>query len=264
LTVTGTGFVAGAVVQVNGVPRTTTVVSATQVTAAILAADVASTGTPTITVFNPTPGGGLSNGAPLTVTTPPGVPTLTSISPTSVSASGVAFTLTATGSGFAGNSVVQVNGTARPTTFGSATQLTAQLTAADRAAVGTAAITVFTPAPGGGTSSVVTLTVTGPAITVGSASVAPGGTMSFTASNGPGSPTDWVALYCPAAQPDLSYVDYAYLNGTRTPPTVGVTGATVTFVAPTTVGATCQVRWFVNNESRHRVLYQREFCRLQA
>jgi hypothetical protein len=208
---------------------------------------VASTGTPAITVFNPAPGGGTSSGATLTVTTPPGVPVLTSINPTSVSAGGAAFALTATGSGFAGNSVVQVNGTARPTTFGSATQLTAQLTAADRATGGTAAITVFTPAPGGGTSSVVTLTVTGPTLTVGSASVAPGGTMTFTLSNGPGNQYDWAGLYCPAAQPDNSYSDYAYMNGLKTPPPAGVTGATVTFTAPTTSGTVCQVRWFVNN-----------------
>ena len=92
-----------------------------------------------------------------------------------------------------------------------------------------------------------TLTVTGPTITVGAASVAPGGTMTFTLSTGPGSPVDWVGLYCPTTQPDPSFADYAYMNGSRTPPAVGLTAATVTFVAPTTVGATCQVRWFANN-----------------
>jgi hypothetical protein len=166
LTATGTGFIASSAVQVDGAPRTTTFVSATQVTAQILDTDVASQGTHTITVVNPGPGGGTSGGATLTVTAPPGVPTLSSISPTSVSSGGAAFTLTATGTGFAGNSVVRLNGSTRVTTFVSATQLTATILASDITSGGTAAITVFTPAPGGGTSSASTLTVTGPSLSV--------------------------------------------------------------------------------------------------
>jgi hypothetical protein len=64
LTVNGTGFVAGAVVKWNGSPRATTVVSFSQVTATINAADVAKTGTAAVTVVNPRPGGGSSD--PLT------------------------------------------------------------------------------------------------------------------------------------------------------------------------------------------------------
>ena len=60
LTVTGTGFVSGAVVQWNGTNRTTAWVSATQLTASIGAADVASVGTASVTVVNPSPGGGTS------------------------------------------------------------------------------------------------------------------------------------------------------------------------------------------------------------
>jgi uncharacterized protein (TIGR03437 family) len=72
--VTGTNFVNGAKVRVNGSDRTTTVVSATQATAAILASDVTAAGDLSITVFNPSPGGGASNAAvlkvaPLTATT---------------------------------------------------------------------------------------------------------------------------------------------------------------------------------------------------
>ena len=55
LTVNGTGFIGGSsVVKVNGSPRTTTYVSPTQLTAIILANDIATAGTsPIITVFNP-------------------------------------------------------------------------------------------------------------------------------------------------------------------------------------------------------------------
>jgi hypothetical protein len=61
LTVTGTNFVSGSLVRWNGANRPTTFVSGTQLTAAIPAADVATTGNASVTVFNPAPGGGVSN-----------------------------------------------------------------------------------------------------------------------------------------------------------------------------------------------------------
>ena len=61
LTVNGSGLVPGAVVFWNGASRTTTYVSQTQLTAAITAADIASSGTASVTVSNPSPGGGLSS-----------------------------------------------------------------------------------------------------------------------------------------------------------------------------------------------------------
>jgi hypothetical protein len=70
LTVNGTGFVSGAVVNWNGSARATTFVSSSQLTASITAADVATAGTATITVTNPTPGGGISNSVFFQVTAP--------------------------------------------------------------------------------------------------------------------------------------------------------------------------------------------------
>ncbi|MGO9273506.1 MAG: beta strand repeat-containing protein [Terriglobia bacterium] len=61
LTVNGTGFVNGATVNWNGSARTTTFVSGEQLTATINATDVAVAGTASVTVVNPTPGGGTSN-----------------------------------------------------------------------------------------------------------------------------------------------------------------------------------------------------------
>jgi hypothetical protein len=61
LTVTGTGFASGAVVNWNGSARATTLVSGSQLTAAILASDIAAAGTASVTVVNPAPGGGTSN-----------------------------------------------------------------------------------------------------------------------------------------------------------------------------------------------------------
>ena len=77
LTVNGTGFVQGSVVNwsLGGVttPVVTTFVSSSQLTAAVPAANVAAAGTASVTVTNPSPGGGLSNAAPLGITTPTGV-----------------------------------------------------------------------------------------------------------------------------------------------------------------------------------------------
>lgn len=61
LTVNGTGFVPGAVLQWNGLARTTTVLSSSSLQATIPAADLARPDTASITVVNPAPGGGASN-----------------------------------------------------------------------------------------------------------------------------------------------------------------------------------------------------------
>src|SRR5579859_3816209 len=63
LHVEGSGFAAGAVVNWNGSPRTTQVLSSTAATATISATDVAKVGTALVTVTNPAPGGGNSNPA---------------------------------------------------------------------------------------------------------------------------------------------------------------------------------------------------------
>src|SRR5438094_118418 len=61
LTVNGTGFVSGAVVKWNGNVRTTTFISKSRLTASILSTDVAKASTASVTVVNPSPGGGSSN-----------------------------------------------------------------------------------------------------------------------------------------------------------------------------------------------------------
>jgi hypothetical protein len=89
-------------------------------------------------------------------------PTITSISPPSVTAGGPSFTLTVTGSNYIANSQVQINNSARTTTFKSALQLTATIFASDIATPGALQVTVFDPPTavrGGLTSNPVTLTV---------------------------------------------------------------------------------------------------------
>ena len=76
---------------------------------------------------------------------------ITSLSPTTATAGGPAFTLTVNGMGFVTGSIVQWNGTPLTTTYVSATQLTATVAASLIASSGTATITVINP--GGATSS---------------------------------------------------------------------------------------------------------------
>jgi photosystem II stability/assembly factor-like uncharacterized protein len=90
------------------------------------------------------------------------VPALTSLAPMSATAGGAAFTLTATGTDFVAASVVRWNGADRATTFVSGTQLQAVIPASDIAVAGTAQVTVFNPAPGGGISNPLTFTIDPP------------------------------------------------------------------------------------------------------
>ena len=91
------------------------------------------------------------------------VPALTSLAPTSTPAGGAAFTLTVNGSNFVATSQVRWNGAARTTTFVNAGQVTAAIPASDIVTPGSAQVTVVTPAPGGGTSNVLTFTISAPA-----------------------------------------------------------------------------------------------------
>jgi hypothetical protein len=164
LTVNGTNFISTSTVQWNGTARTTTYVSSTQVTAVILAADIATGGTFPVTVVNSTPGGGTSNAVNFTVNNP--VPTITTLSPTSATAGGAQFNLTVNGTNFVSTSTVQWNGNPRTTTYVSATQLTATILLGDIATGGTFPVTVANPTPGGGTSNAVNFTVNNPVPTV--------------------------------------------------------------------------------------------------
>jgi uncharacterized protein (TIGR03437 family) len=162
LTVNGTGFINSSVVRWNGADRATTFIDSTRVTAQIPASDVANVGTAQVTVFNPAPVGGSSNAVAFAITQVNPVPTIASLNPNSAVAGGAAFTLTVNGTNFINSSVVGWNGASRPTTFVSATQLTAQIPASDIANAGTAQITVFNPAPGGGTSNGVSFSIVQP------------------------------------------------------------------------------------------------------
>jgi len=102
-------------------------------------------------------GGGSSSSTPSTPKNP--VPSISSSSPTSAPAGSRAVTLTVTGNNFISGSVVRWNGSDRTTTFRGSTQLTAQIAPADLAGAGSGLVTVYNPAPGGGTSNSLTFTI---------------------------------------------------------------------------------------------------------
>jgi hypothetical protein len=165
LIVNGAGFIGNDAdfVLWNGFPRFTVFVNSTQLRAVIRAADIAAAGTANITAHNAVTG--LSS-APVSFTINNPVPSISSISPNSVVAGSGATTLAVNGSNFVSSSAVRWNGSNRPTTFVSKTQLQAAIPASDLAAAGSAAVTVNTPSPGGGTSDTATFTIRVPRISV--------------------------------------------------------------------------------------------------
>ena len=157
LTANGMGFVAGSAVNWNGTSRTTTYISSTQLSAAILASDIAIAGTSQVTVVNPTPGGGTSSAIAFTVANP--VPVLSSLSPAMVTVGSEALELTVRGSQFVSTATVQWNGADRSTAFVNSTELRAAIAAADVSVVGSVQVTVVNPGPGGGSSAPITFAV---------------------------------------------------------------------------------------------------------
>jgi hypothetical protein len=89
-------------------------------------------------------------------------PFASSLTPGSAAPGSPDLILSVEGSNFVNGAIVQWNGASRPTTFASSTALTASIPASDLTTAGTASVTVFNPAPGGGTSNAETFTIVAP------------------------------------------------------------------------------------------------------
>jgi hypothetical protein len=96
-------------------------------------------------------------------------------------------------------------------------------------------------------SIITPITVTSPlapvTFTVSETVVAPGATVTATIANGPGNAMDWVGLYRVGSSVE---VDWKFMNGARTAPAAGTTGAVLTFTLPATPGA-YTLRFYSNN-----------------
>jgi hypothetical protein len=252
LTITGTGFIPGSSVAWNATPLPTTYVSAAQLIAQVPSADLASAGSAGISVFNPVPGGGTSGVATFTIDASNPVPTLAAISPMSTTAGATGPTLIVAGSGFVAAALVEWNGTALPTAYVSATQLSAQVTAADVANAGTGSVTVVNPTPGGGTSSVGTFTIDAANLVPVLSSITPtsatAGAAAFTLSvNGanfvPASTVDWAG-----GALTTTYVSDSVLTAEVPAAEVASSGsASVTVVNPAPGGGTSGTAAFAIN-----------------
>lgn len=164
--VVGSDFSSASVVEVNGTAIATTFVGATELQATMPAALLSATGQLAVKVTTPPPGGGTS--APLTYTVENPAVTTTSLAPMSALIGSPATLLTVTGTGFVTGSKIVFNGTDLPTTLKSPTSLEATIPAAQLTTAGNYAVTVVNPAPGGGTSTPLSFTVSTPAVVLSS------------------------------------------------------------------------------------------------
>jgi hypothetical protein len=254
LAVTGSDFVAASTVNWNGAALVTSYVDASHLTATVAASDLTTVGTASITVFNPTPGGGTSSALTFTINASNPVPALSTLVPSSAASGSPALTLAVTGSDFVAASTVNWNGAALVTSYVDASHLTARVPASDLTAVGSANVTVFNPTPGGGTSSALTFTINAsnpvPAISTlvppSAASGSPALTLAVTGSDFVAASTmNWngVALV-------TSYVDASHLTA-RVPASdlTAVGSANVTVFNPSPGGGASSALTFTINAS---------------
>jgi len=148
----GFGFLPSSVVQVNGASLPSSYVSSQLLTMTIPSTDLQNAGSLAVSVTNPSPGGGSSTPANFGVSTTP-IPSIASLSPSAAAVGSAGMIVTVYGTGFSASSIVQWNGSARPTTLTNQQQLTFSVSSADLQALGNNSVTVVNPSPGGGTSS---------------------------------------------------------------------------------------------------------------
>jgi hypothetical protein len=172
ITVTGANFVPSTVVQVNGDARPTTFISSTQLLSSLTVADQAIAGSLAVNAFTPAPGGGTSSGASIAINN--SALGAIALSPSTVPAGKTTSTIiTVSGTGMVPGTGIQVNGSARATTYVSANQVTFVLLASDVATAGRFNVTAVNPAPNYSVSPVATLTVAAPTPTPVISSLSP-------------------------------------------------------------------------------------------
>jgi subtilisin family serine protease len=145
LTLNGTNFVPQSRVQFGPNALFTTYVSRTQLQAQVPSAYLSpfTAGPISVTVVNPSPGGGTSNALTFNLLYPPAA--LSSISPSSAMVGSFSFVLTVNGTGFVNGSQVRWNNIPLITVLVSSTQLTAAVLQWMLSNPGTAQVTVSTP-----------------------------------------------------------------------------------------------------------------------
>ncbi len=169
LTVTGKSFTPSSTISWNGQTLaspsnpglpSTVFVSSTTLTALVPATLIQDGGVVQVQVSTPQPGGGVTLPLPFTINpNASSVPQITSLSPAGAFTGGAGFTLMVAGKNFVSQSTVTVNGNNHSTTFINSTSLQASIFAADLSTSGTLEIAVVNPAPNGGSSNSLPLSV---------------------------------------------------------------------------------------------------------
>ena len=173
LTASGSGFLPGATLNVGGGAASITSQNAGQIVATVAASAIAQPGPLSVTVTNP--GGRTSNALTLTVTEPL---TLTGISPDTRTATGPAFTLTLTGTGFVSGASVQIGGAAFTPASVSRSQITVNVPASVIADPGSLPVRVVQGTASAGPQTLTVRPV--PRITALNPSTVTAGSPSFT------------------------------------------------------------------------------------
>jgi hypothetical protein len=192
LTINGSNFLTTSTVTYNNVSHTATYVSAAQLTITLTTGDQATAGTYAVVVTNPAPGGGASNSVNFTVNNL--VPTITTLSPTTLPAGSASQALTINGTNFLSTSTATYNNVAHAVTYTSSAVVSITLTTGDLATAGSYPVVVTNPTPGGGPSNSVNFIVSGaaaklafsqqPTTAVAGASISPAPSVLVEDSNG--------------------------------------------------------------------------------
>jgi hypothetical protein len=146
----GNNFESQSVVTINGNGQQTEFLDSQDLQVEIPATELISAGVLSISVLNPSPGGGTSQTLPLSVSY--AVPAITSLSPTSAAAGGNSQVLTVNGTGLTPATVITFNGSPRTTTYMSNAAVSVNLTESDLYSAQVAQIVAVNPSPGGGPS----------------------------------------------------------------------------------------------------------------
>ncbi len=149
LNVKGSGFTNQSTIRVNSTPLTPTTLRPDGSLSAIVPAGLLKAGG--VTNVSVVDNGSVTNTLPLAVTNP--VPTVSAISPTSITVGNGEFTLTVTGTNFVSGSVINFgNSSLTPIGNQSSTSLVAEVPTNAIATAAVLNVSVTNPSPGGGTS----------------------------------------------------------------------------------------------------------------
>ena len=152
--ITGSNFAQDAVVLVDGAPVPATFTTATQLSATVGAASLATTGMLELRVLNP--GSAASDRFLLPVVAPAGNnpnPRIQSLLPNGLPAGSPAGNIIVLGTGFLPSTIAAINGASRVASLNANHTLTVALTRDDLSTTGTLTLTLANPSPGGGVSA---------------------------------------------------------------------------------------------------------------